>query len=419
VGSVLVMSLDGDGIPLALRLAQEKNIVKVWIKDSQAHDSLRGYKNPSLVGQPKMLDQYDLILFDMVGLGAKADALKGEGRTVLGGGSFNDKLELDRSYGEKVCKSLTDLKIPDGQQCTSQQALLKVLNGVDQAKVVKPKGNKSTTLTLVSKDPQNRTLKSLVKAGNVDLYPCVVQDYVEGVEVSTEGWFNGQEFVAFNHTLEQKRLMEGNLGPQTGCMGNTVWACGEDELVKCALLPLEPLLRKVDYLGPLDVNCICQEGKAWFLEYTSRFGYDAIQAYSELIKGKLFDFLWRLSIQESLMEVSNDYAISVRLSMPPYPQEGAEGLKGVEVISLEDEAKRHVWLADVMKDSEGKEVLAGVDGVVGCVSSRGQTINEARRRVYRTIQKSALTQDLQYRKDIGAGVEESIEKLKVWGWLDA
>lgn len=420
MASVLFYSKQGDGVPLALRLASEGAIVKMFVEEKSARGGLQGYRNPSVVPNVQMLEQYDLVLFDMVGLGQRAEALKSKGRLVLGGGTFHDKLELDREYGQKVVKQLTKLKVPEGKLIKTKDELIKELESSTEPLVLKPQGNKEVSLTLVSSDNTNRTLISIVDTQADKLTPCILQKRINGIEISTEGWFNGKEWApCFNHTLEHKRLMEGEKGPQTGCMGNTVWMCQEDELVKMALLPLAPLLKKVEYIGPLDVNCILTEDEAYFLEFTTRFGYDAIQALSELYKGKMFDFLWKVASQDSSMDFRSDYSFAVRMSMPPYPivpKEGLKEYKGVQVLDIENGARNHVFLADVMLKDD-VECLAGIDGVIGCVTARGETIQEVRRRVYRTLDRIVIHQDVQYRKDIGSGVEEKISRLKEWGWL--
>ncbi len=86
--------------------------------------------------------------------------------------------------------------------------------------------------------------------------------------------------------------MEGDKGPNTGCMGNVVFTTEGNRLTEQALMPLSPLLKKVGYVGPIDVNCILTATDAYFLEFTTRFGYDAIQTFSELLKIPLFDFLF-------------------------------------------------------------------------------------------------------------------------------
>jgi phosphoribosylamine-glycine ligase len=114
-----------------------------------------------------------------------------------------------------------------------------------------------------------------------------------------------------------------------------------------------------------------------------------------------------------------DYAVAVRMSLPPYPiipKEGLPRYKGVRVLDIENGARNHVFLADVMLKDE-VECLAGVDGVIGCVTARGETIQEVRRRAYRTLDRIVIHEDVQFRKDVGAGVEDRIGRLKEWGWL--
>jgi len=406
-------------------MAEEGSITKVYIQDPEARPSLKGYRNPSKVASLTMPEQYDLILFDMVGLGLRAEKLKDKGRLVIGGGTFNDKLELDREYGQRVVeKLLPEVKVPGGEQITTQKELLNRLSAAEGPKVIKPLGNEPPKYTLVSNDEGNRTLLGLVEALGDRLLPCVLQDKITGVEVSTEGWFNGETFVRgmFNHTIEYKRFMEGDKGGQTGCMGCVVWMTSsrKDRIVQRVLLPLEPLLRKVGYLGPLDVNCILTEDEIYFLEFTPRFGYDAIQALTELYKGKLFDMLWKLASQDLRVAFWEDYSIAVRLSVPPYPNYDPEvkNLQGVQMLDPPEGARSHLMLSDVML-RDGKETLAGVDGVLGCATARGKTINEAQRRVYRTIRNCVIHPDVQWRRDIGHDVERKIEQLKVWGWIDA
>src|SRR5581483_10364453 len=60
----------------------------------------------------------------------------------------------------------------------------------------------------------------------------IVQRRVKGIEVSTEGWWNGKAWINFNHTFEEKRFMAGDLGPNTGCMGNVVVSRGRNKLTR-------------------------------------------------------------------------------------------------------------------------------------------------------------------------------------------
>jgi phosphoribosylamine-glycine ligase len=161
----------------------------------------------------------------------------------------------------------------------------------------------------------------------------------------------------------------------------------------------------------------------YFLEFTPRFGYDAIYAMTELCRKPFFDYLWKLQLKQSLPSFREEYAIAVRLSMPPYPFGDIPELKhyfkmyeGVQVLQVPKEAERHIHYYDVQSIS-GKMCMAGIDGALGCVTARGATIRECQRRVYRTIKNIVISKDVQYRSDIGSDWQKDIDQLKEWGWL--
>ena len=419
MAKVLFLSKQGDGIPLAIRIAKEGHKVDVYLKDEEFKSSLQGFRNPTLILTIPSGEEYDLIIADMVGLGELCDKYKKQGKLVLGGGVFNDKLELDRMYGSKVATSLTQAKEASTTKITTKEDLQALIEDAVGAKVVKPLGNKSVSMTLVSSEEDNSSLKTIIRKWGNKLVPCIVQDKVKGFEISTEGWFNGEKFIKpFNHTFERKRLMECDKGPQTGCMGNVVFLSTGNKLTEAVLMPLEPLLKKVKYIGPIDVNCIISGKDIYFLEFTTRFGYDAIQALAELLKISLYEFFLHVATQgDDLIEdrdFFNSYAIAVRLSVSPYPnKEDMSKWKGIRVIKLEEGASKHVWLSDVMREG-GVEVLAGTDGVIGCVTARGLTIRECQRRVYRTVSNIIICPDVQYREDIGDQALADKEEFDRW-----
>ena len=340
MASILILSEKGEGIPLALRLADENHIVKLWIKNAESKTLLEGYKNPSKVSNPKaMLDQYDLVIADTFGLGQLCDEFIEKGKAVIGGGSFNDRLTTDLTYQTKVVKTLTKMK----------------------------------------------------------------QEVKSGIVMMTEGWFNGKEWVRpFNHSFTVKCLMTGDIGPLTPCMGNIVWPTNGDKLTTETVELLTPLLEKVGYVGPISVIYITDDQSIYFLNFKAGFNYDAVQAWCELLKLSLFDYLYNLmSQQKQEVPFYNETSISVRLSIPPYPYEGETKARSLDV---PNEAKKHVWFTNG-------------NNVVGCVTARGTTVRECQRRAYRTIKNIVTDQDIQYRTDIGNGVEEVKMKLKGQGWL--
>ena len=422
MASILIVSKHGSGIPLALHLAkQEGHLVKIWIKDKEFRDVLQGSTNPKLINSYNVNPQsIDIAIGDMVGIGDELDELKAKGIITACGGVFNDKMELDRVYSMKVAQSIYNKDyIPETIPCKSKIDIIDCLSK-DKPMVIKPLGNKAVGLTLVSNDEQNRSLKSFVDNNSDEILPCIVQEKVNGIEITIEGWFN-KDWIkdSFNCTIESKRFLNNDKGPNVGCMGNVVWQCKENKLVKEFLHPATDLLNKVDYCGPFAVTLIIAKDSMNVLEFTTRFGYDAIQAYVELLKQSFFDFIYNLAINSGRpVSLYNDsLSLAVRLSMPPYPNKGNTSfISNLQVLDIPEKANHHVWLTDVnFKNS--KCVIAGTDGVIGCITARGDSVRMAQKRVYRTINNIAINTDIQYRTDIGNGIEEKILQLTEWGYL--
>ena len=88
MAKVLFLSKQGDGIPLAIRIAKEGHKVDVYLKDEEFKSSLQGFRNPTLILTIPSGEEYDLIIADMVGLGELCDKYKKQGKLVLGGGGL-------------------------------------------------------------------------------------------------------------------------------------------------------------------------------------------------------------------------------------------------------------------------------------------------------------------------------------------
>ena len=266
----------------------------------------------------------------------------------------------------------------------------------------------------------------------------IVQRLVSGIEVSTEGWFNGTQWVMpFNHTFEEKRFMSGGIGCNTGCQGNVVINAGKgNKLTRATVEPMGDLLRMIGYRGPFDVNAIVTQDGAYALEATSRMGFDAIEALLEGLEEPAANHLSDVAagVAQS-MPLTDDTMIAVRVSIPPYPFRNPDANKfGEPVIGITEPRLRHLFLCDIYKGEDDVYKTAGADGLLfkatatGRVErdkqgSTGKSANpdytyEARRRVF-SLTKSIDVDSKQYRDDIGERVNRDIAMLKKWGWLNA
>lgn len=422
---ILLISKEGDGLGVAQRLALEGNHVDVYIAEERFKLAGRGLVN-RIPSWNRAARSADLIIIDCVGMGKFEERIRAFGVPTLGLSRTLDEIELDRALGMRVFEK-AGVTIPETYEFNSTAEAQHLRDSLEwqDGFVIKPSGNISTAKTMVVKNETmwDRSLSQLPPSSNGILQRCLT-----GVEVSTEGWFNGTKFVEpFNHTFEEKRFLAGGLGVNTGCMGNVVLnAGGGDRLVRDTVLRLAPLLAALDYRGPLDINCIVREDGAYALEATSRMGYDAVEALAEGLNEPLGQFLFSVaSGQDRKVRLTNDTMIAVRLSIPPWPVRKPDASShGEPIEGIDDDTLPHLFLTDIYKDDDGYKTAAG-DGVllkataIGRARKNGDFIDytyEARRRVYRTLDKLHVS-GKQYRTDIGERVNSEVKKLKDWGWL--
>jgi phosphoribosylamine-glycine ligase len=294
------------------------------------------------------------------------------GHPSLGFSSILDKIELDRLAGMEMFRR-AGITIPE----TIPFANVAEAKSIPESSewrdgwVVKPSGNISTSKTMVVKDQAlwQHAVSQLPNPSS-----GILQRIIPGVEVSTEGWFNGMRFVRpFNHTFEEKRFLPGNLGCNTGCMGNVVLGVNSNRLTKATVERVEDFLRMIGYRGPFDINTIVNETGAYALEATSRMGYDAVEALIEGLNEPAGEFLYDIAQgAKREMDLGEDPMIAVRLSIPPWPSRRPDSDSfGEPVMGLTDERLRHLFLTDVMKDGDDY-VTAGGDGVLLKATATGR-----------------------------------------------
>lgn len=412
--SFKLISKNGDFLSLLKRMSDAGHEVQAYVEgDTPIYEGII----PKVHDIAEMdIGNDDTVLFDMVGGGKGADKLKENGIYVVGGGEFNDKLELDREFGLQF---MTDHQVPTPPSLTVYriEEAREVIEKTGKRYVFKPSGNQSTDLTYVSTGPENMLdMLDYLEDKIPEDTTIVLQEFVEGIEMSTEGWFNGERFIfPLNSTFEEKKFMAGGVGPNTGCAGNTVWWWDEhySQIIYDLLFKnLEDPLREAGYLGPLDINAIWTEDGPLVLEFTARFGYDAIQCSSRIIDLELGEFLYRLRELSEIPVKTEQYAMGVRVSVPPYPNDGDVPKYPINVSTAKSDM---LYLSDVQSD-DGKLWCAGQDGYIVCVADHGNRLNKISSKVYAEIDKLEIPQ-MQYRIDVAERVEQ--DKSAIMGILDA
>ncbi len=414
-------ALSGD---LAFRMAQEGHEVKVYIKNSGDVDVYDGFLQ-RVDDWRAHTDWAHVIVFDDVGFGVHAEALRKHGKLVVGGSVYTDRLEEDRAFAQEEMKRVGMLTLPHWD-FTDHEAALTFLEQNPGRYVYKPSGflgSDSKGLLFIGHDEDGKDLHEIIASNRVVLARKVkhfqLQKFVTGVEVAVGAFFNGNDFVyPINVNFEHKRLFPGDLGPFTGEMGTLMYWSSPTTMFTMTLQHMRADLQKSGYVGYIDINCIVNARGVYPLEFTCRFGYPLISIQMEGVVSAWGTFLHALAqgIPYEL-KTKKGFQIGVVCAVPPFPfnDKGELDLYRDLSILFKKPSREGIHLGDV-KLVDGVWRLAGQTGYAVVVTGSGATVEEARRQTYSRVE-SILLQSLFYRTDIGLRWYEDSDKLQTWGYL--
>jgi phosphoribosylamine---glycine ligase len=235
----------------------------------------------------------------------------------------------------------------------------------------------------------------------------VVEELLEGEEVSLFALCDGTAAVALPAAQDAKRLRDGDEGPNTGGMGAYapvpfLSAREQDELVEAVLEPVlgELAKRGNPFVGLLYAGLMLTEDGARTLEFNCRFGDPETQAILPLLEGNLLDLLAGAAsgdLAGAAVDVADGSATTVVLAAPGYPDAPEVGgvLSGLEEAEAAGGLVFHAGTA--LRDG----ALLSAGGRVLNVTAVAPSLSAARERAYAALDQVRLD-GAQFRTDIGA-----------------
>jgi len=410
----LFLSESGDGLGIALRVLEEGNEVAVWITQSDCQAMGNGLV-PKVTDWKFSIDAETVIVPDVTGFGYVVDALRLGGFYVACGGSIADRLEGDRKFASEAMCSC-GIKTPRSWTFRSWDKATDFVNGFKDRLVFKPigplSGNVPSSVSYSQEDMLGLMDRARRKSYGKPEFE--LQEFIQGTELSTEGWFDGHDFLRpFGHNLERKQLMDNDLGPSGGCSGGAVWARPNDCPLLCGMTEF---LASHHYVGSIDINAIITEdGEAYGLEFTPRFGYDTtVILFLELFEGEIGKFLSDLARDQlsGEMPLGPGFGAGVRITISPYPHPKYEAEPGIAVCGLDGEDFNHFYPYALALDEDGELVTSGGESLIGVVTGHGDSVRSAFRKAYKIADKLEIP-GKQYRSDLADVVRDDLEKLGI------
>ena len=237
----------------------------------------------------------------------------------------------------------------------------------------------------------------------------VIEELLEGPEVSVFALSDGQEVVSVAAAQDFKRIGDGDTGPNTGGMGAyspVPWLGDLESLTEAVHRPViaELSRRGTPFVGCLFAGLMLTDDGPKVLEFNARFGDPETQVLMPRLRGDLLDVLAhtaRGDLSRTTVATDASSAVTVVLASPGYPE--SSDYAGVTIHGLEAAAGDGAFVfqgGTAVRD--GRVVTMG--GRIVSVTGTGATVAEARTNAYRAVDLVSF-EGVRFRRDIAAAVD--------------
>ena len=241
----------------------------------------------------------------------------------------------------------------------------------------------------------------------------VVEEFLEGPEVSCLAFTDGKTIVPMITSCDHKRALDNDEGLNTGGMGTFSPApfFGEKsakEVMERIMMPTMYAMNAEGrpFKGVLYFGLMKTKDGYKVIEYNSRFGDPETQVILPMLKTDLME-IFEAIVEERLETVNIEWedgaCVCLVLASGGYP-EAYE--KGKEIVFGNLDKDVTVYHAGTAR-KDGKLVTSG--GRVLGVVAKGENIETARKKVYANAEKISF-EGMYFRKDIGIKYREIVKE---------
>ncbi|MEE2974907.1 MAG: phosphoribosylamine--glycine ligase [Thermodesulfobacteriota bacterium] len=233
----------------------------------------------------------------------------------------------------------------------------------------------------------------------------VIESFLEGEEASFFVFTDGVNILPLDSSQDHKRLLDQDLGPNTGGMGAYSPAPIIDDETKQNIMNniVNPVFEgfkkdKINYTGILYIGLMIKNKIPSVVEFNCRFGDPETQPLLYRMKSDIFDLFYKTSTQNLStynLEWKETSSVTVVLASKGYPEKSTNGV----ISNLEKFQEEGVYIFHAGTELKDDNYLI-VGGRVLGVTSEHETLSGAINLAYKAISKIDTT-SLAYRNDIG------------------
>jgi phosphoribosylamine--glycine ligase len=334
-----------------------------------------------------------------------ADALTALGIPVFGPTRAAARLEASKTYAKKVMNR-AGVATAESESFTEPGPAKTYLDRSEGPFVVKADGLAAGKGVLVtgSREEAARWVDHCLEGGfGASGSSVVIEDYLEGHEVSVFAVCTERGAVPLEPARDYKRLLDGDEGPNTGGMGSysPVPDLPRDLIAETLQTVIEPTLSQMaedgdPFRGFLYAGLVLTVEGPKVLEFNVRLGDPETQAVLPRLTSDLVDLL-----EGDTPHWSDETTVNVVLAAKGYPEAPIAG----DVIRGIDRVPDDVLVFHAGTRLDGKALMVDGGRVLNLVGI-GPTLDVARARVYEAV-ASVRWPGSQFRTDIAADIAQS------------
>jgi len=319
-----------------------------------------------------------------------ADELRHAGVAVFGPSAAAAQIEGSKSFAKEVMRA-AGVPVAEPLSVARPPCVVKA-DGLAAGKGV---------FVCVTQEELDAGLRAATALGG----PIVIEELLEGEEISVFALCDGQTAVALPAAQDFKRAYDGDEGPNTGGMGcySPVPGWGAAEVEEALDLAHRPVIaelaaRGTPFVGALFAGLMLTADGPKVLEFNCRFGDPETQSILPLVEGDLLGALWaaaRGELAGTALPPPERSAVTVVLAAGGYPERGDAG-SPIEGIAEAEAAGALVFHAGTAL-RDGRVVTNG--GRILGVTGVAPTPAEARERAYAGADLISFA-GMRYRSDI-------------------
>jgi phosphoribosylamine--glycine ligase len=335
-----------------------------------------------------------------------ADALGAEGVRCFGPSGGAARLEGSKSFAKEVMSAA-------GVPTAAHTVVTTLEDGLNAIKrypaVIKADGLAAGKGVVIAPDEAaaRAALEAMLVERRFGEHPVVVEEFLEGRELSLLALCDGERAVPLAPARDFKRIGDGDTGPNTGGMGSfsPVAEVGAELVEEIRASVQQPVVdelarRGTPFHGVLYAGLMLTPAGPQVLEFNVRFGDPETQAVLPRLRGDLLDLLLRATEPGGLAGVEPAWdercAVTVVIASRGYPESSSSG----DVISGLGDVPPGVEVTHAGTTERGGETVTAGGRVLN-VTALGRNAAVARDAAYAAANVIRFD-GMQLRRDIAA-----------------